>query len=54
MLDDPIKGFITKTIGFLNSEKVTSFSWSGAGDVFTVVETESSKNSLNFYMISIE
>ena len=54
MLDDPIKGFITKTIGFLPSEKVTGFSWSGSGDVFAVVETESSKNSLNFYMISIE
>ena len=54
MIDDPIKGFITKTIGFLHSEKVTQFSWSGAGDVFAVVETESSKNSLNFYMISVE
>jgi uncharacterized protein with WD repeat len=54
MLDDPIKGFITKTIGFLPSEKVTGFTWSGAGDIFAVVETESSKNSLNFYMISVE
>ena len=25
MLDDPIKGFITKTIGYLHSEKVTQF-----------------------------
>jgi hypothetical protein len=54
MIDDPIKGFITKTIGFLHSEKVTQFSWSGAGDVFAMVESESSKNSLNFYMISVE
>ena len=54
MIDDPIKGFITKTIGFLPSEKVTGFSWSGAGDVFAVIESESSKNSINFYMISIE
>jgi len=25
MLDDPIKGFVTKTIGFLPSEKITGF-----------------------------
>jgi len=25
MLDDPIKGFVTKTIGFLPSEKVVGF-----------------------------
>jgi len=25
MLDDPIKGFVTKTIGFLQSEKVVGF-----------------------------
>jgi hypothetical protein len=29
MLDDPIKGFVTKTIGFLSSEKVVGFQWSG-------------------------
>lgn len=38
MINDPIKGFITKTIGFLPSEKVIKFSFSGAGDIFTVYE----------------
>lgn len=54
MIDDPIKGFITKTIGFLPSEKIVSFNWSGAGDIFNVVENEGGKNALSFYMISIE
>ena len=54
MLDDPIKGFVTKTIGFLASEKVVGFQWSGAGDIFNVFENEGGKNSISFYMISIE
>lgn len=53
-LDDPIKGFITQTIGFLPSEKVSGFLWSGAGDIFSVFETESGKYSVNFYIISKE
>lgn len=54
MLDDPIKGFVTKTIGFLPSEKITGFSFSGAGDIFNVFETEGSKTSVSFYMIMKE
>jgi hypothetical protein len=54
MIDDPIKGFVTKTIGFLNSEKVVGFQWSGAGDIFNVFENEGGKNSVSFYMISVE
>jgi hypothetical protein len=40
-----------KTIGFLPSEKVTGFNWSGVGDIFNVFETEYNKVSLHFYMI---
>ena len=54
MLDDPIKGFVTKTIGFLPSEKVAGFQWSGSGDIFNVFENEGGKNSASFYMISVE
>ena len=54
MLDDPIKGFITKTIGFLPSEKVVGFQWSGAGDIFNVFEQEGGKNVVSFYMISVD
>ena len=54
MLDDPIKGFVTKTIGFVSSEKVVGFQWSGAGDIFNVFENEGGKNSISFYMISVE
>ena len=46
MVNDPIRGFITKTIGFLPSEKVEGISFSGAGDIFNVFEKESSKLSL--------
>lgn len=51
MIDDPIKGFVTKTIGYLPSEKVTKISFSGAGDIFNIFETEGSKISVSFYMI---
>lgn len=54
MIDDPIKGFVTQTIGFLPSEKVSGFLWSGAGDIFSVFETEGGKYSVSFYMISKE
>lgn len=54
MIDDPIKGFVTKTIGFLPSEKIVGFNWSGAGDIFNVIENEGGKNSVSLYMISIE
>jgi hypothetical protein len=54
MLDDPIKGFVTKTIGFLPSEKVVGFQWSGSVDIFNVFENEGGKNSISFYMISVE
>jgi len=51
MIDDPIKGFVTKTIGFLPSEKVVRFSFSGVGDIFVAYEIEGSKTSVSFYMI---
>lgn len=54
MIDDPIKGFVTKTIGFMPSEKISSFRWSGAGNIFNVFESEGSKSSISFYMISVE
>lgn len=54
MLEDPIKGFITRTIGFLPSEKVTGFQWSGSGDVFNLFENEGGKNSVSFYIVSVE
>lgn len=54
MVDDPIKGFITKTIGFLPSEKVTKMSFSGAGDIFNVFEVEGSRTSVSFYIIGKE
>ena len=54
MIDDPIKGFVTKTIGFLPNEKITAFHWSGAGDIFDIFESEGGKNSVTFYMISAE
>ena len=54
MVNDPIRGFITKTIGFLPSEKVEGISFSGAGDIFNVFEKEGSKLSLSFYIISKE
>jgi hypothetical protein len=43
---------MVKTIGFLATEKVQEFHWSGAGDIFTIIENEGGKTSLNFYMIS--
>ncbi len=54
MIDDPIKGFITKTIGFLPSEKVTKVSFSGTGDIFNVFELEGSRLSVSFYIITKE
>lgn len=54
MLDDPIKGFITQTIGYLPSEKIVGFQWAGTGDIFNIFENESGKSSVTFYMISIE
>jgi len=54
MIEDPIKGFVTKTIGFMPSEKITGFRWSGAGNIFNVFESEGSKSSIQFYMISVE
>ena len=54
MTADPLKGFTYKTIGFLPSEKVAGFNWSGAGDIFNVFELESNKLSVTFYMISSE
>jgi hypothetical protein len=54
MVDDPIKGFVTKTIGFMTSEKVVGFRWSGAGNIFNIFESEGSKHSISFYMISVE
>ena len=54
MTDDPIKGFVTKLIGFFPSEKVEGFQWSGSGDIFNTFENEGGKVSLNFYMISKE
>jgi hypothetical protein len=51
MIDDPIKGFVTKTIGYLPSEKVSQFSWSGSGDIFITFESEMKSTSINFYMI---
>lgn len=52
MVEDPLKGFMVKTIGFLNSEKVTGFNWAGAGDIFNIFEGEGHKTSVSFYMIS--
>ena len=52
MIEDPIKGFIYKLIGFLPSEKVTKFSWAGCGDVFVTYENEGKNPSANFYMIA--
>lgn len=52
MYTDPLKGFMVKTIGFLISEKVVDFGWSGAGDIFHIFENEGSKISLSLYMIS--
>jgi hypothetical protein len=49
--DDSNKAFSLRTIGYLASEKVTGFNWSGAGDVFNVFETEHSKVNLSFYLI---
>lgn len=54
MIEDPIKGFVTKTIGFMPSEKITGFRWSGAGNIFNVFESEGAKSSIQFYMISVE
>jgi hypothetical protein len=54
MIDDPIKGFVTKIIGFLPSEKVTKISFSGVGDIFNVFEVEGSRISVSFYMIMKE
>ena len=38
IVEDPLKGFLVKLIGYLNSEKVTGFAWSGAGDIFNIFE----------------
>jgi len=54
IVNDPIKGFIYKTIGYLQSEHVTGIQWSGAGDIFNVFETEGGRSSVSFYMISKE
>lgn len=55
MIDDKLKGFTYKTIGFLPSEKVQAFGWAGCGDIFHIFEQEGlSKMSLSFYMISKE
>lgn len=54
MVNDPLKGLTVKVIGFLSSEKVVDFTWAGSGDICTVFETEGSKTSINFYMISLE
>eukprot|EP00347_Sterkiella_histriomuscorum_P005175 403357608 len=51
MIDDQIKGFVTKTIGYLPSEKVVKFSFSGSGDIFTVYEQEARMATVSFYMI---
>ena len=40
MVEDPVKGFETRTIGFLPSEKVVGIQWSGAGDMFNLFENE--------------
>ena len=52
MIEDPIKGFTTKPIGQLPSEKVVGFQWSGSGDVFNLFENEGGKNSVTFYIVS--
>lgn len=54
IIEDPLKGFIYKTIGFLASERISGFNWSGAGDIFNTFETETAKTTVNFYMINLE
>jgi hypothetical protein len=54
MIEDPLKGFIFKTIGFHMSERISGFNWSGTGDIFNTFETEGSKTSVNFYMITAD
>lgn len=51
MIDDPLKGFIYKTIGFLNCDKVDGMSWAGCGDIFTITEKEGMRLSIQFYLI---
>ena len=43
VVEDPLKGFLVKTIGYLGSEKVTGFAWSGAGSIFNTIESEGMK-----------
>lgn len=52
MFDDNLKGLTVKTIGFLPSEKIVSFNWSGVGDVFNAFESEYNRVSVHFYMIT--
>ena len=54
MVIDPVRGFTTKVIGYLPSEKVEGIQFSGSGDVFNLFEKEGSKLSVSFYIISKE
>jgi hypothetical protein len=48
-------GNVVKKIGFMSSEKICDFFWSGAGDVFSIVETDIGvKKFLSFYFIKQE
>lgn len=58
MHQDKQLGFVVKTIGFLNADKVKDFFWSGTGDIFTISEREgttlNTKTIYSFYMINEE
>lgn len=56
MHHDKQLGFVVKTIGFLNADKVKDIYWSGAGDIFAIAEREGTtlnvKTIYSFYMIN--
>jgi hypothetical protein len=54
MQQNPQTGLEVRLVGYLNSEKVTQFSWSPAGDVFAICERESvaAKQIWSFFMIT--
>lgn len=50
---DPLLGLKISTIGLMGSEKIKEFYFSCVGNVLCTVESEgTTRNSLNFYMIS--
>lgn len=53
---DSTLGFVCQKVGFLQSEKIVEFYFSGAGNIFTTVELEGTssatgKHSIHFYYI---